>query len=88
MYFFSASEQETAKIAAHLSELIFPGDNIKLTGKMGSGKSFLCRALIKHLGYNDIVPSPTFTLINQYNNIKKNNQIITIWHADMYRLAT
>jgi tRNA threonylcarbamoyladenosine biosynthesis protein TsaE len=61
---------------AHINEIF------ALTGPMGAGKSFFARHFIRHLCGNDIdVPSPTFTLLQQYDAPN-----IPIWHFDLYRL--
>ena len=37
-------------------------------GEMGSGKTTIIKAIIKELGYEGTVSSPTFSLINEYNS--------------------
>ncbi len=51
-------------------------------GELGSGKTTLIKALCQHLGVNQTVTSPTFSLVHQYTT---NNQQ-TISHIDLYRL--
>jgi len=51
-------------------------------GVMGSGKTTLIKQLIKELGVEDMVTSPTFSLVNEYKN--KNNELI--YHFDFYRI--
>jgi tRNA threonylcarbamoyladenosine biosynthesis protein TsaE len=50
-------------------------------GEMGSGKTTLIKAIVKHLGSNDEVSSPTFAIVNEYKTPVK-----TIYHFDLYRL--
>ncbi len=50
-------------------------------GSLGTGKTFFCKNLIKNLGFNGIVNSPSFSLINEYKFNKKN-----ICHFDFYRI--
>lgn len=52
-------------------------------GNMGVGKTTLIKALAKELGSNDIVNSPTFTIINEYKT-----NIDSIFHLDLYRVKT
>ena len=40
-------------------------------GEMGSGKTTLIKAIMKELGYEGTVSSPTFSIINEY--LKSNN---------------
>lgn len=52
-------------------------------GDLGAGKTTFCRAIIKTLMEDDnlIVPSPTFTLVQEYETRKGH-----IFHFDLYRL--
>jgi len=50
-------------------------------GEMGAGKTTLIKALIKALGSEDIVSSPTFSLVNEYH-IDQGR----IYHFDFYRI--
>ena len=50
-------------------------------GEMGSGKTTFIKALTKVLGSEDVVTSPTFSLVNEY--LIEND---TIYHFDLYRI--
>ena len=50
-------------------------------GDMGSGKTTFIKAMVKALGSDDVVSSPTFSLVNQYVTQKE-----TIYHFDLYRV--
>ncbi|WP_100611559.1 tRNA (adenosine(37)-N6)-threonylcarbamoyltransferase complex ATPase subunit type 1 TsaE [Confluentibacter lentus] len=50
-------------------------------GDMGVGKTTLVKAIVKLLGSNDEVSSPTFSIVNEYE--AKN---ILIYHFDLYRI--
>ena len=41
-------------------------------GKMGSGKTTFIKEICKILGINDNITSPTFSIINEYTDIKNN----------------
>ena len=56
--------------------------NLFFYGKMGAGKTTLIKEIIKKLGVEDNVSSPTFSLVNEYLSI--NNDII--FHFDFYRI--
>ncbi|MEL6531294.1 MAG: tRNA (adenosine(37)-N6)-threonylcarbamoyltransferase complex ATPase subunit type 1 TsaE, partial [Pseudomonadota bacterium] len=56
-------ERFGAAIAAQLRA----GDVVALTGGLGAGKTTLARAIIGALGFQDEVPSPTFTIIETYD---------------------
>jgi tRNA threonylcarbamoyladenosine biosynthesis protein TsaE len=51
-------------------------------GEMGVGKTTLIKALVKALGSNDEVSSPTFSIVNEYAT--NDNQFI--YHFDLYRI--
>lgn len=53
-----------------------------LEGDMGAGKTTIVAALVKALGCNDTVQSPTYALVNQYEA----GEIGAIYHFDFYRL--
>ncbi|WP_299781050.1 tRNA (adenosine(37)-N6)-threonylcarbamoyltransferase complex ATPase subunit type 1 TsaE [uncultured Formosa sp.] len=50
-------------------------------GDMGTGKTTLIKALVKALGCNDDVSSPTFSIVNEY---AANDGLV--YHFDFYRL--
>ena len=81
------NESTTQSLGIALSELIKIGDIILLEGEMGSGKTFLARSIISNLleeKYKGIeIPSPTFTLVQEYNC----KQVI-LGHADLYRIKS
>ncbi len=77
------SPEQTAIYAAKLAKNLAPEDIILLNGDVGAGKSYFCRALIQSvLQYEEDIPSPTFTLVQQYDT-----EIGELWHADLYRLS-
>ncbi|WP_395767143.1 tRNA (adenosine(37)-N6)-threonylcarbamoyltransferase complex ATPase subunit type 1 TsaE [Aquirufa sp.] len=51
-------------------------------GQMGAGKTTLTKEIVKQLGVDESVQSPTFSLVNEYLN-KKGQRI---YHFDLYRL--
>lgn len=76
------SEVETAALAGEIARRARPGDLFLLSGPLGAGKSVFSRAFIQTLcGQDTDVPSPTFTLVQNYECAKG-----TIWHFDLYRL--
>ncbi len=71
----------TDALAARLAALAVAGDIIGLAGELGAGKTTFARAFIRaRLGETE-VPSPTFTLVQTYENGGA-----PIWHFDLYRL--
>ncbi|WP_103068410.1 tRNA (adenosine(37)-N6)-threonylcarbamoyltransferase complex ATPase subunit type 1 TsaE [Aquimarina sediminis] len=49
--------------------------------QMGVGKTTLIKEICKHLGVNDVISSPTYSLVNEYEG---NNGLI--YHFDFYRI--
>ncbi len=80
------SEEETTEFAERLAHGLHPGDVILLQGGIGAGKTHFSRALIQarlaRQGVTEDVPSPTFTLVQTYDDGASE-----IWHADLYRLT-
>ena len=79
--FVSHSVQDTEKIAAKLAEKLKGGEVIAFTGPMGMGKTAFTRGLVLALGGGDVVSSPTFALVNEYD------ARLTVQHFDMYRVS-
>ena len=59
------------------------GDNkvFAFYGKMGAGKTTFVKAICEELGVEDVITSPTFAIVNEY---EANNQ--SIFHFDFYRI--
>lgn len=57
------------------------GFNLRLTGDLGAGKTTFTRALLRAMGFNGRVKSPTFELLNEYSVLGN----ITLRHFDFYR---
>ena len=56
-------------------------DVILITGEVGTGKTTLIKEYCKLIGVEETVNSPTYTLINEYQN--KRGKIV---HMDLYRV--
>lgn len=74
-------EAASLALGASLARLVRPGDVITLTGPLGAGKTSIARGLIAALGFDDEVPSPTFSIVQPYEMIDP-----PVWHVDLYRL--
>lgn len=74
----------TTALAEDLALALKPGDCLCLSGDLGAGKSTLARALIRAIADDPDyeVPSPTFTLVQNYD------LRFQIAHFDLYRLAS
>ena len=50
-------------------------------GKMGAGKTTFIKAICEELGVEDVITSPTFAIVNEYQVLDN-----TIYHFDFYRI--
>ncbi|NQV20070.1 MAG: tRNA (adenosine(37)-N6)-threonylcarbamoyltransferase complex ATPase subunit type 1 TsaE [Rhodospirillales bacterium] len=71
----------TQRLAEKLSGLAKIGDVIALAGPIGAGKTTFARFFIAAAGCREEVPSPTFNLVQIYEETRP-----CIWHFDLYRL--
>ena len=76
-----ADEAATARLGAMLATLVKPGDVIALSGPLGVGKTALARGLIGALGHAGEVPSPSFAIVQPYEDLEP-----PLWHVDLYRI--
>ena len=76
-------EAATADLASTLATLARVADVLALSGDLGAGKTTFARAFIRaRTGETDDVPSPTFTLVQAYEDAKG-----TVYHFDLLRIA-
>jgi tRNA threonylcarbamoyladenosine biosynthesis protein TsaE len=78
----AVTEALAAKIARGLPEEL-AGWKLLLQGELGAGKSTFARAMLHAMGFEGLVPSPTYTLVEPYN-IADN----IIYHIDLYRIVS
>ena len=74
------SPEETKTFAKEIAGLLNAGAIVLLTGDLGAGKTVFAKGFAEGLGVKDEVTSPTFTIMNIYDN-KMN-------HFDLYRLES
>ena len=76
-----ADEAATLAAGARLATAARAGDVITLSGALGAGKTTLARGFIAALGHQGAVPSPSFTIVQPYEDLDP-----PVWHVDLYRL--
>jgi tRNA threonylcarbamoyladenosine biosynthesis protein TsaE len=74
-------EDATARLGADLARIARPGDVITLSGPLGVGKTALARGFIAALGHEGEVPSPSFAIVQPYEDLSP-----PVWHVDLYRV--
>ncbi|MDA3948830.1 MAG: tRNA (adenosine(37)-N6)-threonylcarbamoyltransferase complex ATPase subunit type 1 TsaE [Spirochaeta sp.] len=76
------SVAETEAFSRNLAAAVKPGMVIGLVGDLGAGKSVCVRAAGVALGITDRMPSPSYTLVEEYRVGET-----VVFHIDLYRLA-
>ena len=77
------SENETMLVGEKLAATVGKGVVFTLIGDLGAGKTHFVKGFVKGLGSDELVTSPTFTLLNVYEKGK-----VPVYHFDMYRLSS
>lgn len=77
-----ATERLGAKLAQALPDAHAPALILALQGDLGAGKTTLARALLRALGVEGPIRSPTYTLVEPYATHQGE-----CLHLDLYRLA-
>ena len=80
--FDSESEADTGRLAERIGKLLQPGAVIALDGDLGAGKTRFSQSVAKAIGVADVVNSPTFTIIKEYQGAQ-----FPLYHMDVYRLS-
>ena len=75
------SAAETRALGARLAGQLKAGDTVILLGGLGAGKSEFARGVARGLGITGPVPSPSFTILNAYEDGR-----LPLYHFDWYRV--
>jgi len=73
-------EAATLGFGEKLALILQPGLFVALSGELGSGKTTLARGILRGLGYEGKVKSPTYTLVEHYKLSR-----LDLYHFDFYR---
>ena len=76
------SPQETFRLGEELGRKAVPGQVFTLTGDLGVGKTVFTQGLAKGLGIEEPVNSPTFTIVQVYEEGR-----LPFYHFDVYRIG-
>lgn len=80
--YITNSAQETFELGRAIAESIEPGSVITLNGDLGTGKTVFSQGFASGLGIDDNVNSPTFTIIQIYEDGR-----MPLYHFDVYRIG-
>jgi tRNA threonylcarbamoyladenosine biosynthesis protein TsaE len=75
------SAEATERLGAALASQLRAGDVIALFGDLGAGKTTFARGLLRGLGFDGDVASPTFPIVQPYEDLR-----VPLWHVDLYRI--
>lgn len=82
----SSSEEETFQLGAEFAERLNPGDVVAFYGDLGAGKTEFVKGVCHGMNVDEIVASPTYTIVNQYVGADRNGVVADIYHIDLYRI--
>ena len=74
--------EDTFALGQKIGELVKPGTVISLVGDLGVGKTVFTQGLAKGLGITEPVNSPTFTIVQIYEEGR-----MPFYHFDVYRIG-
>jgi tRNA threonylcarbamoyladenosine biosynthesis protein TsaE len=90
-------EDAMSRLGKYLADSLYEGTIIHLEGDLGAGKTTLVRGILRALGHQGVVKSPTFTVVEPYiveqgkikvynNDKSRSDNRNIIYHFDLYRL--
>lgn len=74
--------KDTYELGGKIGQMAKPGMVISLTGDLGVGKTVFTQGLAKGLGIEEPVNSPTFTIVQVYEEGR-----LPLYHFDVYRIG-
>ncbi|MGN0435766.1 MAG: tRNA (adenosine(37)-N6)-threonylcarbamoyltransferase complex ATPase subunit type 1 TsaE [Wujia sp.] len=77
------SAKETYEIGRKLAENSRVGDVFCLDGDLGTGKTLFSQGFAAGLGIDEVVSSPTFTILKEYHEGR-----FPLYHFDVYRIGS
>jgi tRNA threonylcarbamoyladenosine biosynthesis protein TsaE len=82
---YSESLEKTLELGESLGALLRLGDVVLLSGDLGAGKTHFTKGVVKGMGIEAEVTSPTFNILVQYENQMGS---LMLNHFDLYRLES
>lgn len=78
----SNSREETYEVGVQLGKKAVPGQVYCIYGDLGVGKTIISQGVAAGLGIKDVVNSPTFTIVKEYDEGR-----LPLYHFDVYRIG-
>lgn len=78
---YSQNENELMSFGEQIGRFCKPGQVLVLSGDLGAGKTTLTKGLAKGLGINQMIKSPTYTIVREYEGT------MPLYHLDVYRIG-
>ena len=75
------SEEDTQVFGEAIAAVAQAGDVVALSGPLGVGKTALARGILGGLGHAGEVPSPSFAIVQPYEDTH-----LPVWHVDLFRI--
>ena len=83
MVYRTENTAQTEALGQQLGRTLAPGSVVAFRGGLGMGKTAFTRGLARGLGCDEMVTSPTYTIVNEYLGGR-----LPLFHFDMYRLRS
>ena len=77
---YTKNEDELIALGKELGSLLEKNDVLILTGELGAGKTTLTKGLAKGLEIHQMIKSPTYTIVREYEGR------LPLYHLDVYRI--
>lgn len=81
------SEEESLIAGENFAKELVSGSLVTISGDLGTGKTVFIKGICKFFEVEELVTSPTFSIMNQYNGLL-NEENVSIFHIDLYRINT
>lgn len=78
---YTYNEMELVAIGERIGTLCEPGQLFILSGDLGAGKTTLTKGLAKGLDIDQMIKSPTYTIVREYEGT------MPLYHLDVYRIG-
>lgn len=79
---YMKNEADTVSFGIELAKNATPGTVLALTGDLGAGKTTLTKSIALGLEIDDIITSPTFNIVKEYDTGR-----LPLYHFDVYRVG-